>query len=72
MTLRKKLLLKLLWFLVGMTVIVALPLLIIEQCSQPWTSWLRGNNPQKRIICVTLKSTCRLYDTNQAGQRKER
>ena len=38
MTLKKKLLLNFLWFLLGMAAIVVIPLILIEQCSQPRAS----------------------------------
>ena len=81
MTPNKKLLLNFLWFLLGMTAIAAVPLLLIEQCSQPRTSGLRESDLQRvalddsrvrQTICAALKYTCRLHDTNQSVQSKER
>jgi len=81
MTSKKKLLLNFLWFLVGMTVIVAVPLLLIEQCSQPRTSGLKESNLRraalddsrlKEIVCATIKYSCSLQDINRSAERKER
>ena len=48
MTEKKKLLMNFLWFLIGMSAIVAIPLLIIEHCSQPRQAEIRENQGQKQ------------------------
>lgn len=49
MTLKKKYLLSFLWFMVGMAAIIAIPLLLIEHCSQPRKAELRENQGQQRV-----------------------
>ncbi|MGZ6250242.1 MAG: hypothetical protein ACXWMC_11560 [Syntrophales bacterium] len=45
---KKKILLNVLWFLVGMVAIVAIPLLVLEQCSQARKPEIRENQGQKQ------------------------
>jgi len=66
---KKKILLNFLWFLLGMSAIVAIPLLLIEQCSEARKPEIRENQGQKQgsvdhsnkklVICGNLKITCR-------------
>jgi hypothetical protein len=66
---KKKILLNFLWFLVGMTAIVAIPLLLIEQCSEarkPEISENQGqkqgsvdHSSEKQVICGNLIIACR-------------
>jgi len=65
---KKKILLNILWFLVGMAV-AAVPLLLIEQCSEAGKPETRENQGQKQgsvdhssekqVICGNLIITCR-------------
>jgi hypothetical protein len=48
MTNKKKILLNFLWFLVGMVAIAAIPLLLLEQCSQAKKTEIRENQSQKQ------------------------
>jgi hypothetical protein len=45
----KKTLLNFLWFLVGMAAIVAIPLLLLEQCSEAKKPEIRENQEQKQV-----------------------
>jgi hypothetical protein len=45
---KKKVLLNFLWFLVGMAAIVAIPLLLIEQCSEARKPETSGTHGQKQ------------------------
>ena len=45
---KKKILLNVLWFLVGMVAIAAIPLLVLEQCSQARKQETRENQEQKQ------------------------
>ena len=45
---KKKILLNVLWFLVGMVAIAAIPLLVLEQCSQARKPETRENEGQKQ------------------------
>lgn len=45
---KKTLLLNVLWFLVGMVAIAAIPLLVLEQCSQTRKPETRDNQEQKQ------------------------
>jgi|GEM_PF-1418972 len=66
---KKKILLNFLWFLIGMAAIAAIPLLLIEQCSEarkPEISENRGqkqgsvdHSSEKQVICGNLIITCR-------------
>ena len=66
---KKKILLNFLWFLLGMSAIVAIPLLLIEQCSEAGKPETRENQGQKQgsvdhssekqVICGNLIITCR-------------
>jgi hypothetical protein len=66
---KKKLLLNFLWFLLGMTAIVAIPLLLIEQCSEARKPEIRESQGQKQgsvdhslgkhVICGNLIIDCR-------------
>jgi hypothetical protein len=65
---KKKILLNFLWFLLGMSAIVAIPLLLIEQCSEAEKPETRENQSQKQgsvdhssekqVICGNLIITC--------------
>jgi len=65
----KKQLLNFLWFLVGMTAIAAIPLLLIEQCSDAGKPGIRRKQEPIRdsadhsrgryVICGNLIITCR-------------
>jgi hypothetical protein len=48
MSQKKKLLLNFLWFLIGMSAIVAIPLLVIERCSEAGKPEIRDNHGQQR------------------------
>jgi hypothetical protein len=66
---KKKILLNFLWFLVGMAAAAAIPLLLIEQCSEAGKPEIRENQGQKQgsvdhsngkqVICVNLIIACR-------------
>ena len=66
---KKKGLLKFLWFLVGMAAIAAIPLLLLEQCSEARKKEIRENEGQKQgsvdhfrgkhVICGNLIIICR-------------
>ena len=66
---KKKILLNFLWFLVGMAAIAAIPLLLIEKCSEAKKPEIRGNQGQRQgsidhsnetqVICRNLTMTCR-------------
>ncbi|MGD1151370.1 MAG: hypothetical protein ABR911_00640 [Syntrophales bacterium] len=66
---KKKILLNFLWFLVGMTASAAIPLLLLEQCSEGRKPEIRENQGQKQgsvdhsnekqVICGNLIITCR-------------
>jgi hypothetical protein len=63
---KKKVLLNFLWFLVGMAAIVAVPLLLIEQCSEAGKPEIRGqkqgsveHSNEKQALCENLIITCR-------------
>jgi len=66
---KKKILLNFLWFLVGMVAIAAIPLLLLEQCSEARKPEIMENQGQKQgsvdhsgekqIICGNLIMTCR-------------
>ena len=45
---KKKILLNFLWFLVGMAAIAAIPLLLIEQCSEVGKPEIKENQGQKQ------------------------
>jgi hypothetical protein len=45
---KKKILLNVLWFLVGMVAIAAIPLLVLDQCSQARKSEIKENQGQKQ------------------------
>lgn len=59
----KKQLLNFLWFLVGMTAIAAIPLLLIEQCSdagkQEPIRYSADHSRGRHVICGNLIITCR-------------
>jgi hypothetical protein len=65
---KKKILLNFLWFLIGMAVIAAIPLLLISQCSEARKPEIRENQGQKQgsvdhssekqVICGNLRITC--------------
>jgi inner membrane protein involved in colicin E2 resistance len=69
MSQKKKVLLNFLWFLVGMAAIAAIPLLLIEKCSEARKPKIRENQSQKQgsvdhsgdkqTICGNLIITCR-------------
>ncbi len=69
MTKKKKILLNVLWFLVGMAAIAAIPLLLLEQCSEARKPEIKENQGQKQgsvdhprgkhVICGNLIITCR-------------
>jgi hypothetical protein len=66
---KKKILLSFLWFLVGMAAIAAIPLLLIEQCSEARKPEIRENQGQKQglvdhsrgkqVICGNPIIACR-------------
>jgi len=66
---KKKILLNFLWFLVGMVAIAAIPLLLLEQCSEARKPEIRENQgqkqgsvdhtPGKRVICGNITIACR-------------
>jgi hypothetical protein len=66
---KKKILLNVLWFLVGMVAIAAIPLLVLEQCSQARKPETRENQEQKQgvvdhslgkqVVCGNLIIACR-------------
>lgn len=66
---KKKTLLNFLWFLVGMAAIAAIPLLLLEQCSEARKPDIRENQDQKQgsvdhsrgkhVICGNLIIACR-------------
>jgi hypothetical protein len=66
---KKKILLSFLWFLVGMAAIAAIPLLLLEQCSEARKPEIRENQGQKQgavdhsigkqAICGKLIIICR-------------
>jgi hypothetical protein len=69
MTKKKKILLNVLWFLVGMAAIAAIPLLLLEQCSEARKPEIKEKQGQKQgsvdhsrgkhVICGNLIITCR-------------
>jgi len=66
---KKKILLNFLWFLVGMVAIAAIPLLVLEQCSETRKPEIRENQDQKQgsvdhscgkqVVCGNLTIACR-------------
>lgn len=66
---KKKILLNFLWFLVGTAAIAAIPLLLIEQCSEARKQEIRESQGQKQssvdhsgekqVICGNLIIPCR-------------
>ena len=66
---KKKIVLNFLWFLVGMVAIAAIPLLLLEQCSEARKPEIRENQGQKQssvdhyrgkhAVCGNITIACR-------------